>query len=117
MPTAIMTKGIPKGFTFPITRRELRKLIVSTDAHFTSVRMGAISMSESFKSRGLSFLTDRHVGILAAERATDGWTFTLEINALRDEDIAKSRVSVAACLLEEIKKWVGKKRGLPITGC
>ncbi len=85
------------------------------DAHFTSIVMEGISMSEQFKTKSLSFITDRHVGIITAIRDGEGFTFWLEINALRDEDVVPWRDSVEACLSNQISEWVQKKQELPET--
>jgi hypothetical protein len=104
-------KNLPKGFEYPLTKREIRELVKRVDVHFQSVEFSGISMSESWAS----WCTNFHVGILKAHRTENTWAFSLEMNGLRSERYSNHREEIALSLANQIENWVGAKLRLPPT--
>ena len=110
--TRFVFKNLPKGFSFFLSKKEVREFITNSGAKFRSVTFEGISNSEA---KG-SVNTGRYwVGILSGKRNDDLWSFSLELNGLRDQNIINVRESVSELLLNEMNAWIHNKLSQPST--
>jgi len=101
-------KKAPKGWRFPVTKKEVRSLIVETGARFDSVLFQGTR-----SSRGFLGSTWCWFGILQSERIEGEWHFRLEVNCLKEEYVIPFWREVVADVGAEVRRWVEKKRSLP----
>ena len=108
---SVKIKNVPKGFHFPLSKKDLKDLRNSFPDMLSEIVFENISYSEGFKFNNSSWC----VGIITAYRTENKWQFSLEINALRDEHILDIKDKVSVLLLDEIRNWITKKSSLPLT--
>jgi hypothetical protein len=108
-------KNLPKGFEYPLTKKEIREFVKGLQANFESVEFSGLSTTESLASAGMTWLTNLHLGILKARRAENIWTFSLKVNGLRSERFGNHRDEIAQTLLADVDNWVNVKLRLPPT--
>lgn len=105
-------KKVPRGFSFPISKKEMKLGLSTVENFIYLVNFMDISSSEQ-RPR---IIEDRFwVGIVTAWRVEDKWGFEIEINALRDKNILFSKELITKILLKDIVSWINKKRTLLLT--
>ncbi len=105
MVTKFKVKNVPKGFSYPFTKKDLKLGILNFGDMFRSVEFDGISSSDKH-----DYGTKRYwVGIVTVSRIEGRWIFDIEIEALRNDKIRPMKESIKKIILKDISNWVDKK--------
>lgn len=105
-------KRLPAGFSFPLSKRSIKDGLGEYIDLFRKIEISGISYSE--RSPTTSFLRRYWAGILTANN-DGGWSFDLQIEGLRDENLFPYKEHVRDILIRDINSFVAEKLGSPET--
>ena len=112
--TQLQYTNLPKGFGYPITKKEIREFTTKAEVEFETIEFSGLSSSEHYYSKKAH--SDTHfVVYLDAKRNDIDWCFKVEIKGLKIERFENRREEIAQSLLVQIENWVTSKLKLQST--
>lgn len=110
----INSKKLPKGFSYPITKKEIRSWIKTADTNTEFVTFSFVGTGKNYfsKAHASSYYFPVSVTALPDEK---GWQFAVEISGLKHERYEERREEISTLLLAHITNWVACKLALSVT--
>jgi len=99
----------PKGWMYPLNKKDIKLLIEETGASFERVEFGNTRNSNEFGDNISCWF-----GVISSKRTDGEYTFKLTIDSLKEQYVKPWKESVIKLIGNELKEWVKSKIDQPI---
>ena len=110
----IKFKNLPKGFGYPVTKKEIRDWIKATNINAEAMTFSFTGTAEYYFSRNSTSSTHFVIDVTEVYEEAH-WYFTMEIRGVKHERYEERREEISQALLSIIQNWVRGKLALSET--